>query len=347
MANRLTFHCGYRNQLGKAYNSKHNQREKFAKPQKGDTPPPENVYWDYLKALGGETFSENEMAFYSRYLTPHIRRQNEKNKNRRQYGRYQTVGSYKEKHPPQESLIYLGTHDVDVAALEAVFKDYVTWLKQSWDKERGGVMPLNAALHLDETTPHIQFRQAYLYRDTAGDWQVSQNKALEVMGYERPDVTKPVGRQNNAKMTFTAVCREKLFELARSYGVELLTEPLPKDEVGLPLPEYIQRQQAREAWEAEKQAMEAQREQLTADVAELEDDKQDAAEELGRIRRNTGKELKAIEERRKKAQEQGYKDGFVLGAAQGERSALGQMNRRLREADLEGEEQEEIEHEGR
>ncbi|MDE7398570.1 MAG: hypothetical protein K2N06_03490 [Oscillospiraceae bacterium] len=33
--NRLTFHNGYRNKNGKAYNSKHNQREGFEKTKNG------------------------------------------------------------------------------------------------------------------------------------------------------------------------------------------------------------------------------------------------------------------------------------------------------------------------
>lgn len=350
MANRLTFHSGYRNAMGKAYNSKHNQREKFSKPQKGDTPPPKNVYWDYAASLGGETFSENEMLFYKRYLGPHIKRQNDKNKARRQYGRCETVAGYKEKHPPQEDLIYLGTKNANVAALEAVFLDFRAWLvSDCWDKARGGYMPLNGAMHLDEKTPHIQLRGVYLYRDKAGDWQVSQNKALEVLGYQRPDPTKPVGRMNNAKMSFTAACREKLFELARLHGVELETEPLPKNEVGLPLGEYVQREQAREAAAEEQRAARKAIDGLEADIADLEEEKADVAEDLERLRRSTRRELEVREQKRKEAQEQGYRDGYTAGVQDGAQSALGRLNEQLRKRreEEEQEEQEDLEHEGR
>lgn len=344
MAQRLTMHSGYRNAMGKAYNSKHDQREKFSKPQNGDTQPPENVYWDYASGLGGETFSENENRFFKKYLGPHIERQNKKAIERRQYGRTQTVAGYKEKHPPEEVLLYLGTENVDVAALEAVFRDFKTWLvSDCWDKETGGVMPLNAALHLDETTPHIHMRQVYLYRDKAGDWQVSQNKALEALGYERPDTSKPVGRMNNAKMTFTATCREKLLELARIHGVELETEPLPRNEVGLPIGEYVQRQQAREAAAAEQQAARQTIEGLEADIAELEDEKQDVREEIEKARGTYSKELKAREQKRKDAEQEAKeiledarkeaRELKEIAIREGAESALGRLNTMTRERD--------------
>lgn len=354
MAERLTFHSGYRNAMGKAYNSKHNQREGFSKPQKGDTPRPPNVYWDFGEKLGGATFSENEMLFYKRFLGPHIKRQNEKNKAARHYERCETVASYKEKHPPQEDLIYLGRKNANAGALEPVCRDFIRWLRSDcWDKETGGVMPLNGALHWDETSAHFQLRLVYLYRDKAGDWQVSQNKALAALGYAPPDPTKPVGKKNNAKMTFTAACREKLFELARNYGVELETEPLPKDEVGLPLKDYIQREQAREAAAAEQQAAQEVIAGLNEDIAELEEDKADVADELERLRRSTVREKAARDEKREAAEkqaneiiEQAKKDAkqlksqaWELGAREGAASVMGQLNKRLREED-EDEEQE-------
>lgn len=351
MANRLTYHSGYRNAMGKAYNSKHDQREAFSKkPRQADRGrATQNVYWDYGKKLGGATFSENETLFYQRFLGPTIERKNKKAIERRQYGRTQTVAQYKEKHPPEEVLLYLGTENVNVEALEAVFRDFRAWLmSDGWDREKGGIMPLNAALHLDETTPHIHFRQVYLCKGKDGGWEVSQNKALEALGYQRPDPTKPTGKYNNAKMTFTAACRGKLQELARSYGVELETEPLPKTEVGLPLKEYVQREQAREAAAAEQRAAREAIDGLEADIADLEDEKADAAEDLERLRRSTRRELEVREQKREEAKEQGYRDGYTAGVQDGAQSALGRLNERLRERrEKEKEEQEDLEHEGR
>lgn len=277
MGNRLTFHGAYRNALGKALNKKHNQREGFEKESgKGYL----NEYFDfYAENLGGKTFSENEDLFYKEYLGPTIKSKNDKAVKNRQYGRTQTVAQYQEKHPPQEWLMYLGTQNVNRDDLEAVLGDYLEWLSiNCWDDEKGGVCPLNAALHMDEKTPHVHLRMVYLAKGKDGEWEVSQNKALAVLGYQAPDPSKPIGKHNNAKMTFTAACREKLFEIAKSHGLQLQEDPLPENEVGLPIGEYVQREKAREAAAAEKAS-------LQAEIAELRQCKETVKNELEQLQK--------------------------------------------------------------
>lgn len=78
---------------------------------------------------------------------------------------------------------------------------------------------------MDEATPHIHVRKVWEYTDENGNIAVGQAKALEEMEVERPDPSKPVSRNNNAKMTYTAECREKMMELCKAKGYELITEP--------------------------------------------------------------------------------------------------------------------------
>lgn len=247
---RLTYHNGYRDKNGKAYNTKHNDRENFEKPKNADM----NEYWDYQK-WGTETFSESEKTFYIHAFSDFVKTHNEKCKKRGQYARCTTIEEYREKHPPEETLLYIGTKNVDSAKLKAVFDDFSDFLKQNCNNDTCGIELLNAALHTDETTPHIHFRKVYWYTDKDGNAQISQSKALAGLGFERPDKTKKEGRYNNAKVTFDRICREKLFEIAKNHGVELETEPLPKNEVGLPLDEYITRQHTRECVREETQKL--------------------------------------------------------------------------------------------
>ena len=363
MAERLTLHKGYRGANGKAYNSHHNDREGFEKPQKGDTPPPENVYWDFTGFNPENSFSENEKRFYNKSFGGYLRRKNQNAKNRRQYGRMETMERYKEKHPPEETLLYIGTKDVDPQVLCDIFEEFTDWQVSQWKKGQGGFHLLNGALHLDERTPHVQFRGVWMYADKNGDWQVSQNKALEILGYERPDPSKPVSRMNNAKITYTAKCREVLFEIAKEHGVELETEPLPKDEVGLSLPEYIQRQKAREAAAAEQQAARQTIAALDADIAdrkttkaaldsdieELAEDKEFAEWEVKRVRQSAAKEQEYREKKRKEIIEQAEKDAKKLletakkqadelredAIRNGATSALGRLNAMRREEEKE------------
>lgn len=291
--NRLTFHNGYRNKNGKAYNTKHNQREGFKKSKSAD----KNEYWDY-QTWGTGSFSESEKTFYKYSFGDHIKMHNEKCRKRGQYARCTTIEEYREKHPPEETLLYLGTENVDVEALKATFEDFRMWIKEKCNTTTCGIELLNAALHMDETTPHIQFRKVYWYTDKDGNAQVSQTKALAGLGYERPDTTKKEGHYNNAKMTFDSVCREKLFEFANSHGVELTTEPLPKNEVGLSIDEYRAREQARKTWKQEQKALCAETESVKQTIQAERDalcaEKENAKQELEKIREDMAHEVQEL-----------------------------------------------------
>lgn len=276
---RLTYHNGYRDKNGKPYNTKHDWREGFEKPKNAD----ENEYWDYQQ-WGTERPSESEKTFYKYGFSDFVKAHNEKCKKRRQYARCTTIEEYREKHPPEETLLYLGTKNVDVEALKATFEDFRMWIKEKCNTSTCGIELLNAALHMDEATPHIHFRKVYWYTDKDGNAQVSQTKALAGLGYERPDTTKKEGRYNNAKMTFDSVCREKLFEFAKSHGVELTTEPLPKNEVGLSIDEYRAREQARETWKQEQQALRAETESAKQELEEVQTTKAREVQELGGLK---------------------------------------------------------------
>lgn len=308
--NRLTYHNGYRDKNGKPYNTKHNQRENFKKPKNAD----KNEYWDYQQ-WGTETFSESEKTFYKYSFSDHVKAHNEKCKKRRQYARCTTIEEYRSKHPPEETLLYIGRKNVDPKKLKAVFDDFRDYLKRECNNDTCGIELLNAALHMDETTPHIQFRKVYWYTDKDGNAQVSQNKALEGLGFERPDKTTPEGRFNNAKITFDAVCREKLFEIAKSHGVELETEPLPKDEVSLPLNEYIAREKAREVWKEEQESICVEIQKAKDEVESLKRERNSLIDETGDLKgylayktekrkQEEAEKQKARDEEEKRRQEQ-------------------------------------------
>ncbi len=312
--NRLTFHGGYRSVNGKPFNSKHNRRENFKKPKSDEN----NRYWNYVGIGTSEvaSFSESEKAFYKYAFGDFVKHKNEKNKKRGDYDRMTSNAEYREKHPPEEVLLYLGTNDVNPRVLVDVFEEFRQFVNDELnDSEKGcGIEILNAALHLDEKTPHIHFRQVYYYTDKNGDFQVSQNKALEGLGFKRPDPTHKSTPHNNVKMTFTAFCREKLFEIARSYGVNLETEPLPEGETGLSIREYKEREQSREAWKREqrelcaeaesvKQGIQAEREELRVEtekaereLAEHEQAIENAYDELEKAVEKSNAEIKRNED---------------------------------------------------
>ena len=96
---------------------------------------------------------------------------------------------------------------------------------------RDGQMPgshihiLDWALHLDEGTPHIHERHVFDCKNRYGELCPQQEKALEELGVELPDPSKPKGKHNNRKQTFDAVCRTMLFDISHKHGVHLEQEP--------------------------------------------------------------------------------------------------------------------------
>ncbi|MBR7084163.1 MAG: hypothetical protein IKI37_03165, partial [Oscillospiraceae bacterium] len=99
---------------------------------------------------------------------------------------------------------------------------------------------------------------------------------LRQMGIERPDPEKPEGRYNNAKQTYSAMCRKKLIELAQERNISLELTPKPSDEVGLELLQYKLRMAEQNLQEAEEKNTSMQEElaeksdELTALIHTLE-----------------------------------------------------------------------------
>ena len=89
---------------------------------------------------------------------------------------------------------------------------------------------------------------------------VHQNASLRQMGIERPDPEKPEGRYNNAKQTYSAMCRKKLIELAQEREISLELTPKPSDEVGLELLQYKLRMTEQKLQEAEEKSTSMQEE---------------------------------------------------------------------------------------
>lgn len=248
---RLTMHNGRQHKGGKTFSPKHNDHTQ------------ENGHWDKEKAsenwlwkskkCPGETFDEGEKAFYEKYLRASLDAQNERHRASRHLERVKTMDEYrKSKHwCPEETLFYLGDKESH-APKEKLLEVLLAFCK--WhQKEYPQCALLNMALHGDEPgAPHIHMRKVWMAKDEAGHWVVNQNKSLEQMGVNRPNLDEPTSKENNAKMTYTEACRKKLFELARERGVELVEEPRPKEEQGMSMSEYLERKAQAKEKEAEK-----------------------------------------------------------------------------------------------
>lgn len=218
-----------------------------------------NLYWclgskEMHKGSPLRDFDKVEHDVYVEYFSKALSAQNAKHKKAGNLDRIKSIDDYRKSKRtcPEEVLLYIGNKDThaDVDTIQTISSEYLKWQTKTFPN----VLPLNAAIHVDEAgAPHMHLRQVWRAFDKNHDPVVSQTKALAELGIERPDPSKRESRYNNAKQTFTRMCREKLLELCVAHGLDVETNPRDRSESGLDLTEY----QARQETERAKQAQDA------------------------------------------------------------------------------------------
>lgn len=166
---------------------------------------------------------------------------------------------------PQETILQIGkTGDtVDRDMLLRCMADYVKWINQ-WSKAHGDhIHLLDVTLHMDEETPHIHARKVYDYIDKNGNLHISQRKALEESGIERPNPQQPEDRHNCAIQTFTAIERSAWQQICISHGLEIDIQPEGRKK--------HKRTQHRDELDHEIAIKEAQRDKLDRDIQAKEE----------------------------------------------------------------------------
>ena len=246
---RVTAHNGRKGKNG-VFSPKHNDR-KFVLTGAEHIDPTKtknNVYWYFCMEDTGEcdSFEEHELKYYTAHFEADRKKKNENPIKNRQYSRVKTMKQYilSPKNCPEETIIQIGKAEdrekPDPETLSRIFDEYTLWHKLKYPR----AVFLDAAMHLDEPNAayHIHLRKVWVaHKD--GMEIVNQRKSLEEMGVERPFPDKPNERHNNAKITYTLDCREKLIELGKKYGFDIEETPKAASKVGLEKLEYERRQE--------------------------------------------------------------------------------------------------------
>ena len=187
------------------------------------------------------SFEEVEKRFYEEVFTDGLNAINDRYLKSRHKEDCKTIDQYRtaKRTCPEESLYYFGDKDNHITPdqFKELYGAYTDWHDEIFGNH---IVILNAALHLDEATPHIHERKVWIAEDKDGNYIVNQNQALKALGIERPKPEEKETRYNNAKITYSKMCREKLQELCLERGYELITEPTGKG--GLELAEYKRQQ---------------------------------------------------------------------------------------------------------
>ena len=258
---RTTLHNGRKNRQGQAYRASHNDR-KFDLDKAehiNQERTKENVYWHYLQNENPDMdFTTAEKTFYEQHFSESLEA---RNKSYMQHGNSKQVKSmeqYMQEHCPEETIWMIGNSDamLPVKFLQNIWKEQKAWMESEFPQMK----ILDFAIHVDEQGQnHLHERHVFIGHDKTGREVVGQNKALAEMGVSAPNPQKPTGRHNNAKMTYTAKCREHFQEICKRHGLEIEMQPRERSEMGLTQAEYKTRQEEKAAARAEMRMKAAER----------------------------------------------------------------------------------------
>lgn len=278
---RATTHFARTTKGGKAFSSKHNDRN-YSEELKPDNVIAEkskdNAY--HFCWFEGEpkdeikTFEDHEKWVYQNFLGRFFDDQNERNKKSRHLERVKTVEQFRKmaRYCPEEVLWYVGKKGDTATAeqLEEMAANQIAWEEYKYP----GLKYLDWAVHVDELgAPHVQARRIWTY-DKNGVVAVGQNKALEQMGVNLPNPEEPISETNNRKMTYTKETRTVWIHQAEKLGYNINREP--KKNNGQTLSEWqvdqdIKKRQAEIARELNERValVVAREERVRADEKEL------------------------------------------------------------------------------
>ncbi len=235
---RLTRHNGRSGKDG-TYNPKHNDRSFDVRNSEhiDEERAKQNIYWDcyqgyhFPKDREQEdevtlSFERVEQIFYENQYGDYCDAQHERNRKNGHSERDRSPDDLRlhKKTCPEETVIQIGTMEksVDPGVLLQIATEFFEEFNRRFGEH---VHILNWALHMDESTPHIQERHVFDCKNRYGETAPQQEKALEVLGFELPYPDKRPGKTNNRKITFDAACREILFDIALEHGLHLDKEP--------------------------------------------------------------------------------------------------------------------------
>ena len=232
---RATIHHARKGAHG-VFSAKHNDRnfDFESDPHIDAERTSQNRVWKCSKSA--ESIDEAEKKFYEKHFSKYLEKQNAKHLKSRHKERVKDIDAFRRtyRYAPEETIWQIGSvadGSVDPELLHELVKEQLAWERETFPQAK----VLDFALHMDEATPHIQSRKVWIAHDPEGLEMPYQNKALEEMGIQRPDPTKPVSAENCAKQTYTRICREHFQELCKEHGLELETEPRDPSESGKPL----------------------------------------------------------------------------------------------------------------
>lgn len=244
----------------------------------------QNRYWTY-NGDDTKSFHKLELEFYREHFKDYLHKRNKaytKNSQQKLTKKMEDycMGRYTR---PEDKILQIGDIKDHISGDELwkIALDYQKWFD---DKYGDNCKILDMALHMDEATPHVHVRRVWIGHDAEGNECVGQGKALAEMGILPPDTQKPIGRYNNAKMTFTYEDQAVFREIAREHGIEI-EEPTGEKQKHLSVKQYKSKMIEQDLERTRERVQEAEKEaekkkSVLAGIKEMEKNAADTYENL-------------------------------------------------------------------
>lgn len=228
-----------------------------------------NKYWTYNGELP-DTFVALERQFYSEHFTESLNQRNENNIASGHRGRCVSMDEYRTAKytRPEDKILQIG--DRSKSATPEQLWECALEYQQKFEEMYGEHCKIiDMALHVDEPShaPHVHVRRVWIATDEQGHEYVGQGKALQQLGIERPDLSAPEGKTNNAKMTITEIDRVMFRDICIEKGLDI-SKDKPQNKVHLKTAEY-----AVEKTTEELEKLERQKEILVEEIKNLDHEK--------------------------------------------------------------------------
>lgn len=243
-----------------------------------------NVYWNCIQGIYTQQSQCNEdltnsadaeRAFYRINYSAAANAQNDRNAKSRHTERNKKPEDLLGNRTtcPEETIFQIGTmaESVDPDVLVHIAYEFFLEFNKRFGEH---VHILDWSLHLDESTSHIHERHVFDAPDKYGFVFPQQDKALELLGIERPNPDAPKSKNNNRKMTFDKICRELLYDICEKNRIYLDRNPEYGGRHHLEKQEFIIEEQKRKIAELEAELQEkvlriSDVETIIDDVSEL------------------------------------------------------------------------------
>lgn len=273
---RATLHNGRTRASGEVFSVKHNDRNC---PKKNLNPEPERRNLYFIANTDGTinshptiTFEEHEKKIYEQLFSKTLNAKNERHIKAGHASRVRSMDEYRTspRTAPEETILQLGNRE-EYADPNSFIKAVNLWCTRMHAAYGSNWRLLDGAVHFDESTPHCHIRVVWTAQGPDGI-EVSQNKSLAELGFQRADLNAPQNRHNNAKMVFTQVSRDVWIEAAKECGISIEEIPETPGKSTLTKEEYI------------KEKVRAETAKLAEEKVELQQQVNTLAEETNRLK---------------------------------------------------------------